>query len=135
MTELKKGFTRRSVVKTGLAGILATGVAPTFFTRGAFAQEFCNAPTGDTVTLGFVMPLTGAYADEGADQQRAYELAVEHLNGGGDGGMIPTFSSKTLTTLACSCASRSKTMASSCLKPKTARPRSKVRAAKSPMLF
>ncbi len=43
------------------------------------------------------MPLTGAYADEGADQQRAFELAVEHLNGGGDGGMIPTFSSKTLT--------------------------------------
>mgnify|MGYP006152008123 CR=1 FL=1 len=27
----------------------------------------------------------------------AFELAVEHLNGGGDGGMIPTFSSKTLT--------------------------------------
>jgi branched-chain amino acid transport system substrate-binding protein len=42
------------------------------------------------------MPLTGAYADEGADEQRAYELAVEHLNGGGDGGMIPTFSSKVL---------------------------------------
>jgi len=96
MTQFKKGLTRRSVVQTGLAGILATGVAPTFFTRGAYAQEFCNAPTGDTVTLGFNMPLTGAYADEGADEQRAFELAVEHLNGGGDGGMIPTFSSKTL---------------------------------------
>ena len=76
------------VLKTGLAGILATGVAPLIFTRGAYAQEFCNAPTGDTVTLGFNMPLTGAYADEGADEQRAFELAVEHLNGGGDGGMI-----------------------------------------------
>ena len=97
MSEFRKGLTRRSVVKTGLAGIIATGVAPTFFTRNAYAQEFCNAPTGDTVTLGFNMPLTGAYADEGADEQRAYELAVEHLNGGGDGGMIPTFSSKTLT--------------------------------------
>ncbi|MYH58137.1 MAG: ABC transporter substrate-binding protein, partial [Boseongicola sp. SB0675_bin_26] len=31
-----------------------------------------------------------------ADELRAYELAVEHLNGGGDGGMINTFSSKTL---------------------------------------
>lgn len=89
-------FSRRGVLKGGLAGILATGVAPLIFTRGAYAQEFCNAPTGDSVTLGFNMPLTGAYADEGADQQRAYELAVEHLNGGGDGGLIPTFSSKTL---------------------------------------
>lgn len=89
-------LSRRGVLKGGLAGILATGVAPLMFTRGAYAQEFCNAPTGDSVTLGFNMPLTGAYADEGADQQRAYELAVEHLNGGGDGGLIPTFSSKTL---------------------------------------
>src|SRR5687767_6869401 len=97
MTESKKGLTRRSVVQSGLAGILATGVTPTFFTRGAYAQEFCNAPTGDTVTIGLNMPLTGAYADEGADEQRSYELAIEHLNGGGDGGMIPTFSSKTLT--------------------------------------
>jgi branched-chain amino acid transport system substrate-binding protein len=91
-----QNFSRRGVLKGGLAGILATGVAPLMFTRGAYAQEFCNAPTGDSVTLGFNMPLTGAYADEGADQQRAYELAVEHLNGGGDGGLIPTFSSKTL---------------------------------------
>lgn len=97
MTDSRRGPSRRSVIRTGLAGIIATGVAPTIFTRSAYAQEFCNAPTGDTVTLGFNMPLTGAYADEGADEQRAYELAVEHLNGGGDGGMIPTFSSKTLT--------------------------------------
>src|SRR5690606_2806992 len=96
MTQFRKGLTRRDALRTGLAGIIATGVAPTFFTRGAYAQEFCNNPTGDSVTLGFVMPLTGAYADEGADQQRAFELAVEHLNGGGDGGMLPTFSSKTL---------------------------------------
>jgi branched-chain amino acid transport system substrate-binding protein len=96
MTKLT-GLSRRSVLRTGLAGIVASGTMPLFFTRGAYAQEFCNAPTGDTVTLGFNMPLTGAYADEGADEQRAFELAVEHLNGGGDGGMIPTFSSKTLT--------------------------------------
>ncbi|AKR55440.1 ABC transporter substrate-binding protein [Youhaiella tibetensis] len=96
MTDFRKGISRRTVLKTGLAGIIATGIAPTIFTRSAFAQEFCNAPTGDTVTLGFNMPLTGAYADEGADQQRALTLAVEHLNGEGDGGLIPTFSSKML---------------------------------------
>ena len=89
MSDLK-GLSRRGLIKTGLAGVLATGVSPLIFTKGAWAQEFCNNPTGDTVTLGFNMPLTGAYADEGADEQRAFELAVEHLNGGGDGGMLST---------------------------------------------
>ncbi|KQX42834.1 branched-chain amino acid ABC transporter substrate-binding protein [Devosia sp. Root436] len=96
MTLLKRGLTRRRVLQTGMAGIIGSGVAPLMFTKGAWAQEFCNNPTGDTVTLGFVMPLTGAYADEGADQQRAFLLAVEHLNGEGDGGLLPTFSSKVL---------------------------------------
>ncbi len=96
MTKTPKSFSRRGVLKTGLAGILATGVSPMIFSKTAWAQEFCNAPTGDTVTFGFNMPLTGAYADEGADQQRAFLLAVDHLNGEGDGGMLPMFSSKAL---------------------------------------
>jgi branched-chain amino acid transport system substrate-binding protein len=89
MTKKLNGFSRRGVLKGGLAGIVATGVSPLIFSKGAYAQEFCNAPTGDTVTLGFNMPLTGAYADEGADQQRALTLAVKHLNGEGDGGLVP----------------------------------------------
>ena len=36
------------------------------------------------------MPLTGAYADEGADELNAFKLAVKHLNGEGDGGMMKT---------------------------------------------
>ncbi|HEY0920822.1 substrate-binding protein [Devosia sp.] len=95
MSDLK-GLNRRRLLQSGVAGIVATGVMPTFFTRGAYAQDFCNNPTGDTVTIGCNVPQTGAYADEGADELKAYELAIEHLNGGGDGGMIPTFSSKTL---------------------------------------
>jgi branched-chain amino acid transport system substrate-binding protein len=97
MTKTLNGFSRRGVLKGGLAGIVATGVSPLIFSKGAYAQEFCNAPTGDTVTLGFVMPLTGAYADEGADEQKAYELAVEHLNGGGDGGLIPHLKPSAIT--------------------------------------
>ncbi|MDB5624127.1 MAG: transporter substrate-binding protein [Devosia sp.] len=89
MTLLKRGPSRRRVLQTGLAGIIATGVAPAIFTRGAWAQEFCNNPTGDTVTFGLNLPLTGAYAEEGADEQKAYELAVQHLNGEGDGGLLP----------------------------------------------
>ena len=94
----KSNFTRRGVMKTGAAAGAALAT-PTLFTGSAWAgghTGFTNAPEGDTVTLGFNVPQTGPYADEGADELRAYELAVEHLNGGGDGGMIPTFSSQTL---------------------------------------
>jgi branched-chain amino acid transport system substrate-binding protein len=88
-------FTRRGVLKTGAIGGAAIA-APTFFVRGAHAADFCNAPTGSTVTLGFNVPQTGAYADEGADELRAYKLAVEHLNGEGDGGMLNTMQPKSL---------------------------------------
>ena len=94
----KSNFTRRNVMKTGAAAGAALAT-PTLFTGAVWAgghTGFTNAPEGDTVTLGFNVPQTGPYADEGADELRAYELAVEHLNGGGDGGMINTFSSKTL---------------------------------------
>jgi branched-chain amino acid transport system substrate-binding protein len=88
MTLWKRGLTRRRVLQTGLAGIIGTGVAPMILTKGAWAQEFCNNPTGDTVTFGLNLPLTGAYAEEGADEQKAYELAIQHLNGEGDGGLL-----------------------------------------------
>ena len=67
-------------------------VAPMFFTKNAWAtKNFMNNPgSSSTVTLGFNVPQTGAYADEGADELRAFKLAVKHLNGQGDGGMINT---------------------------------------------
>ena len=69
-----------------------------FFTRNAYGAEFLNNP-GDagSVTLGFNVPQSGAYADEGADELRAYRLAVKHLNGEGDGGMMNTFKPSALT--------------------------------------
>ncbi|MEM8755646.1 MAG: ABC transporter substrate-binding protein, partial [Pseudomonadota bacterium] len=88
---------RRSLLKGGAA--LGAGLAaPTVFTGASWAAShaFTNAPSGSTVTLGFNVPQSGPYADEGADELRAYQLAVEHLNGGGDGGMMSTFSSKAL---------------------------------------
>ena len=90
----KSKLTRRGLLKSGAVG--SAGLAlPTIFTASS-ASAFTNEPTGDTVTLGFNVPQSGPYADEGADELRAYELAVEHLNGGGDGGMMNTFSSKAL---------------------------------------
>lgn len=81
---------RRSFMK-GTA-IAAAGVtAPSFFTRNAWGADFVNNP-GDakSIKFGFNVPQTGAYADEGADELRAYKLAVKHLNGEGDGGMLNT---------------------------------------------
>ncbi len=90
-------LTRRGVLKSGGA-VAGAGVAlPTIFTASS-AAAYTNEPTGGSVTLGFnVPPQSGPpYADEGADELRAYQLAVEHLNGEGDGGMMNTFSSKAL---------------------------------------
>jgi len=90
----KLSVNRRTVLKGTTAA--AAGLAmPTFFSGAAHAG-YTNEPKGGTVTFGFNVPQTGAYADEGADELRAYQLAVEHINGGGDGGMLNTFSSKAL---------------------------------------
>ena len=95
----KFDFTRRRVLggTAAGAGVLAM---PTIFTSAAWAQsdDFCNAPTGDTVTLGFNVPQSGPYAEEGKDELLAYELAVEHLNGtGADNGMLETMQPSSLT--------------------------------------
>ena len=91
MSERK--IARRDMLKT--TAVIGAGLAvPMVFVRRAYA--YTNEPKGATVTLGFNVPQTGAYADEGADELRAYELAVEHINGDGDGGMLSTFSSKAL---------------------------------------
>ncbi|WP_413720093.1 substrate-binding protein [Silicimonas sp. MF1-12-2] len=89
----KSNITRRGVMKTSAA--VGAGLAlPTIFTSRVNAMT--NEPTGSTVTLGFNVPQTGPYAEEGLDELRAQELAVQHLNGEGDGGMLNTFSSKVL---------------------------------------
>ena len=90
----KLNYSRRGLLKTG--AVAGAGLAmPTIFTASSVAA-MTNEPTGSTVTFGFNVPQTGAYSEEGMDELRAFELAVEHLNGEGDGGMLNTFSSKTL---------------------------------------
>lgn len=93
--EMKKFATlsRRGFLKASIAGAAVTA-APTILIKNANA--FVNEPKGGTVTLGFNVPQTGAYADEGADELRAFKLAVKHLNGEGDGGMLNTMSNKAL---------------------------------------
>ena len=88
-------LSRRGLLKAGVASgaVLA---APMHFIRGAYAAEYLNEPMGSTVKFGFNVPQTGPYAAEGKDELLAQQLAVDHLNGEGDGGMISTFSSKHL---------------------------------------
>lgn len=90
----RRGFLKASVA-TGVAAS-----APLFFMKNAYAkcETFRNVPKADakTVTLGFNVPQTGAYSDEGADELRAFKLAVKHLNGEGDGGMTKTLKPSSL---------------------------------------
>ncbi len=88
---------RRNVLKAGAAFAAAS---PMFYLKDTWAQDdpvYRNAPKGDTMTLGFNVPQTGAYADEGADELRAFKLAVKHLNGEGDGGLLNTMKPSNLT--------------------------------------
>ncbi len=85
---------RRGLLKSG--AVMGAGLAlPTIFTASS-AAAYTNEPTGGSVMLGFNVPQSGPYADEGGDELRAQELAVEHINGEGDSGMLNTFSSKSL---------------------------------------
>jgi len=72
---LQLPVSRRSILKAGAAGTVA-GVAPMIIPSSAYG--YANEPKGGSVTLGFNVPQSGPYADEGADELRAYELAVEH---------------------------------------------------------
>ncbi|MGQ9370138.1 substrate-binding protein [Azospirillum sp. ST 5-10] len=84
-------ISRRGVLRAGAATTVALA-APLHFVRGAWAEQavgnFPARTNGPEVTYGFIVPQTGAYADEGADELRAYQLAVKHINEGG--GMLST---------------------------------------------
>ena len=90
MSNDKLVINRRQLIRTA-AGGAALSVPLLHYVKEAYAEQYCNMPTSKEVVLGFNVPQTGAYADEGADELRAFKLAVKHLNGEGDGGMLNTF--------------------------------------------
>ncbi len=87
------GWTRRALLRAGAAA--APGLALPSILPGP-AGAFTNEPTGAKVVLGLNAAQSGPYAAEGAEELRGCALAVEHLNGDGDGGMLRTFSSSAL---------------------------------------
>jgi branched-chain amino acid transport system substrate-binding protein len=77
---------RRALIGAGLS--IAGGLAlPTAFMRRALAE---NAPIGTwpagvqgkDVFIGVAVPRTGTYAEQGEDELKGWQLAVEHLNSG-----------------------------------------------------
>jgi branched-chain amino acid transport system substrate-binding protein len=89
----RRRFLQTTAGVTAGAGALGLGgQAPWHFVRGAWAadqQPIGNFPIkGQEVVFGFNVPQTGSYSDEGADELRAFKLAVKHLNEGG--GMLET---------------------------------------------
>lgn len=79
--------TRRQILAGGLA--LA---APALVASAGLGATATGAP----IRIGAPLPLSGARARDGVAQQRALELAVAHVNGQGDGGMLAHFSSRAL---------------------------------------
>ena len=70
-----KRISRRTFLKSSVAGIALLGSGVPFVAQGATAK--------DTIKYGAMFPLTGVYSALGADQMRATELAVEEWNAKG----------------------------------------------------
>ena len=96
-------LSRRTLLKGGaslgalsLAGMGPGAVVGRGVAAGGPGGDVPQPARGAEIVLGFNVPQTGPYADEGADELRAYQLAVKHLNGEGDGGMLNTMNPKSL---------------------------------------
>jgi len=81
---LTTAVSRRTLLQTG-AGLAGTALLPLSLSDIAHAA---NPPIGtwpagsesSSVTIGAAVPRTGAYAVQGEDELKGWELAVEHIN-------------------------------------------------------
>ena len=92
--------TRRRFLQRGAVGA-AVSVSPWVLPGNLAADsivvsDYTNRPDNDRVVFGFTVPQSGPFESEGADELRAFELAVDHLNGAGDGGMLRTMQPRSL---------------------------------------
>jgi branched-chain amino acid transport system substrate-binding protein len=93
-TPSPNGLSRRRLLRQAVAtgagfGAVSVGAPAQFnFLQSAFAADQPPIGTwpagseGSTVNIGASVPLTGAYAQSGADELKGVELAVEHINEG-----------------------------------------------------
>jgi len=90
-------YSRREFLGAGLAtaGALALPGLPRL-ALGANQPPIGTWPAGvqgNTVYVGVAVPRTGTYAEQGEDELKGWQLAVEHINGGSD--LIRRISPKT----------------------------------------
>jgi len=77
---------RRQFIRNGL--LLAGGLALPGLTRRVAAEDrppigtYPAGVQGNTVTIGIGVPRTGTYAEQGEDELKGWQLAVEHINEG-----------------------------------------------------
>ncbi len=92
MSNGSNGPSRRKVLTAaaGTAGIAGLAGCSSILDSGGDGNGESEYPAlgnypieGDTAVLGFNVPQTGPYSQEGQDELRAYELAADHLNNGG----------------------------------------------------
>ncbi len=80
------GVSRRALVQAGvgLAGgsLLSTLSMPLFAADRPAVGTYPAGASGDSVFIGIAVPRTGAYAVQGEDELKGWQLAVEHLNSG-----------------------------------------------------
>ncbi len=88
MTDRLKNARRRQMLKVGTlvgAGLAAPSLLLPGRSWAAGEPPIGTWPAGsqgDTVYIGAAVPLTGAYAAQGADELKGMQLAVEHINEG-----------------------------------------------------
>src|SRR4051812_8467835 len=77
---------RRTLVRAGLG--LAGSLALPGFVQQALAQgqppigTWPAGAQGKEIYIGAAVPRTGTYAQQGEDELKGWQLAVEHINGG-----------------------------------------------------
>src|SRR5215472_2378478 len=82
-------YSRRDFIRTGL-GVAGSLALPGGLATRAFAAEHPPLGTwpagiqGKLVTIGVAVPRTGTYAEQGEDELKGWQLAIEHLNSGND---------------------------------------------------
>jgi branched-chain amino acid transport system substrate-binding protein len=86
----RRGLLRQAVATGAGLGALSVGAPVSLnFVSAAFAAQppvgtWPAGSEGSTVTIGAAVPLTGTYAESGADELKGMQLAVDHINEGNE---------------------------------------------------
>src|SRR5579883_3606607 len=78
-------LTRRSMLQLGsglTAGAVLSGLPRFALADNTPIGTWPDGVSGDTVFIGISVPRTGTYAQQGEDELKGFELAIEHINQG-----------------------------------------------------